>query len=117
MSAIGVSPVRPTWWAEVRKMMKDAGTAGPSSNVIKTLIICATIIILALFIIVGWLAYAQRDATTIVAILNLLISSFILKQIYNVDGRVRGVENQTNGNTSRLMDAALKDRPQQPPSE
>lgn len=97
-----------SWWTEVREAMRDAMRS--STPVLVTMIVCGTILGLALVGVLGWLAWAQRDASTVLGLVNLLISAFLLKRVSDVDGRVVKVETQTNGHTKRLMDAVIKDK-------
>lgn len=95
------------WRTEAKQAMRDALK---SPAVFATLIVCATILGLALLGVLGWLAWAQRDASTVLGLVNLLISAFLLKRVSDVDARASRVEQQTNGHTTRLMDVALKDK-------
>jgi len=105
MVTLDVAAVRPGWWTEVRGAMKDA--LAQSRAVLVTLIICATLVILAVVGVLGWLAWAQRDASMVMSLVNTLVNVFVLKRLSDVNGRIWTIEQQTNGNTQRLMDAAF----------
>jgi len=81
-----------------------------SRAVLVTAIICGTVALLGLLGIVGWLIYAGRDTAAILALVNALVSAAIYAKLRDVDHKAGRVEQQINGNTSRLMDAALKDK-------
>lgn len=87
--------------------MKDAMR---NPGVVAVLIVCSTVLGLALLGVMGWLLYQQRDVSTLLTLVNTFVSVFLLKRMSDVDGRVGKVESQTNGHTTRLMDAALKDK-------
>lgn len=74
-----------------------------SRAVLAVAIVCGTVVALALLLVLGWLIYAQRDATVILSLVSILLNALVY-------GRLRKVEQQTNGHTTRLMDAALKDK-------
>ena len=92
---------------EVRQTMRDAMR---SPVVLAVAIVCGTILGLGLLGSLAWLAYVQRDATTIMTLVNSILSIYTLKRVSDVDGRVRIVETQTNGHTTRLMNVALRDK-------
>src|SRR5262245_18381323 len=71
---------------------------------------CATIVALGLLGVVGWLLYTQRDAQTILNLVNLFLTAFLFKRIGDVDARTQRVEQNTNGHTTRLLDVALKNK-------
>lgn len=83
-----------------------------STGAIITLIICGTVLGLGLLFVMGWLLYTEHEVQTIVSLINLLVTAFLYKRIGDVDVRAARVEQQTNGHTARLMDAALKDKEQ-----
>lgn len=95
------------WRTEAKQVMRDALR---SPAVVGVLIFCSTLVALALIGVLGWLAWAQRDASTVLGLVNLLISAFLLKRVSDVDARASRVETQTNGHTTRLLDVALKDK-------
>ena len=108
MAAVGIELHQPfDLWTEVRAAMKDAVR---SPGVLAVLIVCSTILGLALLAVLGFLAWTQRDATTILTMVNMFISVFLLKKVGDVNGRVTSIEKQTNGHTTRLMDAALSQK-------
>lgn len=112
MTAIGYSGSLRTehnWWTEAREAMRDAMQ---SRAVAAVAIVCGTLVVLVFLGIMGWLLYTQRDATMLMTLVNTIVSVFLYKRLSDVDGRVRGVEKQTNGHTTRLMEAALKDKQQ-----
>lgn len=88
--------------------MRDVLQRSPA--VLITVVLCGTIIALSLIGVLGWLAWAQRDASTVLGLVNLLISAFLLKRVSDVDARASRVEAQTNGQSQRLMDAVLKEK-------
>ena len=92
-------------WTEARQAMRDALQ---SRGVMVTAIICGTFVALALVGVLGWLAWAQRDANYIMTLVNTVLTALLFKRVSDVDGRVKSVETNTNGHTTRLMDAALK---------
>lgn len=92
---------------EIKAAMKDA-TKSP--GVLIAIIICATIVSLSLVGILGWLAWAQRDASFIMTLVNTVLAAWSLKRVSDVDGRVGKVEQQTNGHMTRVMDAAFTQR-------
>lgn len=94
-------------WTGVRQAMKEALQ---SRAVWITLILCGTFIALALVGVLGWLAWAQRDASYIMTLVNTFLTALLFKRVSDVNGRVVTIEQQTNGHTKRLMDAALKDK-------
>lgn len=87
--------------------MKDAAK---SPGVLIAIIICGTIVALALVGILGWLAWAQRDASFIMTLVNTVLAAWSLKRVSDVDGRVGRVEQQTNGHMTRMMDATFPPR-------
>jgi len=93
------------WWQEAREAMKDAAR---TPGVLVALIICATIVALGLLGVLGWLLYAQRDATIILTLVNTAVTLFIWTKVHTVDRRTGQIEKQTNGTSERLLDAALK---------
>lgn len=101
MSTYGlVRPAVTDWRQEARQAMKDALQ---SRAVVVTFVICGTVVSLALVGALAWLAWAQRDATMVLSLVSLALNALVY-------GRLRKVEQQTNGHTTRLMDAALKDK-------
>lgn len=96
-----------TDWTGVRQAMKDALQ---SRAVLITVILCGTVVALALVGVLGWLAWAQRDASYIMTLVNTFLTALLFKRVSDVNGRVVTIEQQTNGHTARLMDAALKDK-------
>jgi len=109
MASLAASNNYSPWtWAEVRSSMRDALR---SPWVVAVLILCSTVAVLAVLFVVGWLLYANRDPAVVVSLINTAINAFLLKQMATMDGRVRTVETQTNGHTTRLMEAALKREP------
>lgn len=78
------------------------------TGVLITLIVCGTVVALGLLGVVGWLLYQQRDAQTVLNLVNLVLTAFLFKRVGDVDTRTARVEQHVNGNTTRLMDAALK---------
>lgn len=100
MTAIGWHDNQESWWTEAKASMREALQ---SRAVLATAIVCGTFIALALLLVLGWLIYAQRDATLILSLVSILLNALVYS-------RLRRVEQQTNGHTTRLMDAALKDR-------
>lgn len=105
MTAFGIDLHQPyDLWKELRSGMRDALR---SPGVLAVLIVCSTILGLALISGLVFLAWTQRDATTILTMVNMVMSVFLLKRVGDVNGRVTSIEKQTNGHTTRLMDAAL----------
>jgi len=108
MASYGLThTARVDWWTEVRQAMNDALK---SKGVLVTVVICATAVTLALIGVLGWLAWAQRDANYIMTLVNTLLTALLFKRVSDVNGRVVSIERHTNGHTTRLMDAALKDK-------
>lgn len=79
--------------------------------VMAVLIICGTLVSLGLLGVLAWLIYSERDAQTILALVNLFITAFLWKRVGDVDTRAARVEQQTNGNTTKILDAALGTKP------
>ena len=98
------SPTRVDWLTEVRAAMNDALK---SKGVLVTVIICGTVVTLALVGVLGWLAWAQRDANYIMTLVNTLLTALLFKRVSDVNGRVVSIEKHTNGTTSRLLDATI----------
>lgn len=102
-----VAPVGVDWWAEVKATMNDALK---SKGVLITVVLCGTVVALALVGVLAWLAWAQRDASYIMTLVNTLLTALLFKRVSDVNGRVVSIEKHTNGHTTRLMDAALRDK-------
>lgn len=100
-------PTRVDWWTEVRAAMNDALK---SKGVLVTVVICGTVVALALVGVLGWLAWAQRDASYIMTLVNTFLTALLFKRVSDVNGRVVSIEKHTNGTTTRLLDATLKDK-------
>jgi len=79
-----------------------------STGVVVTLIICGSVVTLGLLGIIGWLLYAGRDTAAILTLVNSLIAAVTYMKLRDVDSRTTRVEQNVNGNTTRLMDAALR---------
>lgn len=94
-------------WTGVRQAMKDALQ---SRGVWITMILCGTVVALGLIGVLGWLAWAQRDASYIMTLVNTLLTALLFKRVSDVNGRVQTIEKHTNGTQTRLLDAALKDK-------
>jgi len=75
-----------------------------------TAIMCGTVLGLGLLGVVGWLLYSGKDTAAILTLVNALVSAGIYAKLRDVDGKTTRVEQSVNGNTTRLMDAALKDK-------
>lgn len=96
-----------TWRQEVREAMRDAVR---TPGVLVALIVCGTVVALGLLGVLGWLLYAQRDATVILSLVNMAVSLFVWTKVHSVDRRTGQIEKQTNGTSERLLDAALNKR-------
>ena len=68
-------------------------------------LLCGTVVALAVLGIAGWLLYAGKDAVAIFTFVNGILGAWILVKL-------RGVEKNTNGTNTRLLDVALKDKEQ-----
>lgn len=89
--------------------MKAAVTQKPA--VLITALVCGCVLGLGLLLVVGWLLYSQRDAQTVLNLVNLFLTAFLFKRIGDVDTRTARVEQHVNGNTSKLMDAVIQSPP------
>lgn len=108
MASIGLDQFAITnWRAEVRQAMKDALR---NPWVAAVAIFAALLLSLAVVGGMVWLLWAERDARMLLDLVQVVLYVVLFKRVSDVDGRVRTVETQTNGNTRRLMDAALKDK-------
>lgn len=92
-----LSTYQPARWfpdfPEVRAMLK-------SPAVMVAAIAAGTLLGLGLLATVGWLLYADKPVTDLLSLVSLLISGATY-------AKAKRIEQQTNGNTSRLMDHAL----------
>jgi hypothetical protein len=77
-------------------------------SVLITAIICGCVLGLGLLFVVGWLIYANRDTQTILTLVSLFLTAFLYKRVGDVDTRTARVEQNVNGNTSKLMDAVIQ---------
>lgn len=99
----GVGFGLPTW-DEVKSMTQ-------SRAVMVTLIICGTILGLALLSVVGILLYFGKDTAALLTLVNVFITAAGLAKTYSVERRTSRIEAQTNGTATRLMDHALGPQP------
>lgn len=81
-----------------------------SSAVWITLIICATLLGLGLLTVIGWLLYTDKDTAAVLTLVNTVMAAAVYGKVWSTHATTKRVEQQTNGNTTRLMDAALKDK-------
>ena len=79
--------------------------------VLITTIICASLLGMGLLFVVGWLLYTQRDAQTVLNLVNLFLTAFLFKRIGDVDTRTARVEQHVNGNTTKMLDAVIQSPP------
>lgn len=108
MASIGLEQWGDTdWMTEVKESMRDALR---NPWVAGVALVCATVVIAGVVGVLAWLIFAQRDATMVLSFVSIMINALLYKQLADVRGTVRLVERQTNGTTTRLMDAALKDQ-------
>lgn len=89
--------------------MKGVVTTKPA--VLITAIIGGTVLGLGLLAVVGWLLYSQRDAQTILNLVNLFLTAFLFKRVGDVDTRTARVEQHVNGNTTKMLDAVIQSPP------
>lgn len=75
-------------------------------------IIAGTVLGLGLLGVVGWLLFADKDTAAILTLVNTILASASLAKTYAVASKADRIADQTNGHTTRLMDAALKDKEQ-----
>lgn len=78
-----------------------------SSGAQITLIIMGGFVALGALAAVGYLVYAQRDASAILNLVNLLISGLAFKAASEARAGVQQVREQTNGTQTKLIDAML----------
>lgn len=91
---------------------KDNGISMPRTpSVMVALIICATILGLALFGVMGVLLYYGKDAGIFMTLVNAFLTAAVYAKVRDVDQKATRVEQQTNGATTRLMDHALGPQP------
>jgi hypothetical protein len=79
--------------------------------VLITAVICGCVLGLGLLFVVGWLLYTQRDAQTVLNLVNLFLTAFLFKRIGDVDTRTARVEQHVNGNTTKMLDAVIQSPP------
>lgn len=94
-------------WEEVKRMMK-------TTAVMVTLIVCGTVLGLALLSVIGILLYYGKDTAALLTLVNVFITGAGLAKTYSVDRRTTRIEQQTNGTQTRLMDHALGPQPIRP---
>lgn len=97
----------PATWGEVKEMMQ-------SRSVMVTLIICGTVLGLALLSVIGVLLYFGKDTAALLTLVNVFITAANLTKTYGVERRTSRIEAQTNGTQTRLMDHALGPQPTKP---
>ena len=85
-----------------------------SRAVMVTLIICGTILGLALLSVIGVLLYFGKDTAALLTLVNVFITAANLTKTYGVERRTSRIEAQTNGTQTRLMDHALGPQPTKP---
>lgn len=63
--------------------------------------ICATLVVLGLLGMVGWLVYSDRPTDALL----LIMTSLLVPLLTTVLAKITTVQHQTNGTTGRLLDA------------
>ncbi len=89
---------------EVSRLMKSPAVA-------VTLIIVGGVLGLGLLGVFGFLVYVQRDTSSILNLVNLLLTSGALAKVYSVSAKTDRIEKNTNGAQTRLLDHALGQQP------
>jgi hypothetical protein len=80
-------------------------------RVVVTMIICGTVLGMALLAIVGILLFYGKDTAALLTLVNVVITAAGLAKTYSVSARTARIEAQTNGTQTRLMDHALGPAP------
>ena len=78
--------------------------------VLITAIISGAVVALGFLLIIGWMLYTGHDPAALVASIIGLVNGVVLIFMYAKVGRV---EQHVNGNTTKLLDAALASPPVQ----
>lgn len=71
--------------------------------VLITVIICSTVLAISIVGVVAWLSYASKESTAVL----LVIAAFVVPVLGAIYARLTVVDRQTNGHTTRLMDAVI----------
>lgn len=82
-----------------------------NTRVLITAILSGAVVVIALVVGLVFLAYHHGDASTVLSLVASIVSIINLAQVNALRSVISQLRDQTNGNTTKLIEAAIQSTP------